>query len=212
MFTDRIDAGRQLGASLDDLAETDLVVLGIPRGGVVVAAEVARRLGAPLDVVVPRKIGAPTNRELAIGAIATGVEVWDADLIDRLEVTPEHLRRAVEHEAAEIDRRTARYRGDMPPLDLERRTALLVDDGLATGATALASVRWARSRGASRVLVAVPVGARETIRRLDADADEVRSLLVPASFRAVGEWYEDFDQTSDDEVVAALLRAREEAP
>jgi putative phosphoribosyl transferase len=212
MYGDRVDAGRRLGEALEALASADLVVLGIPRGGVVVAAEVARLLGSPLDVVVTRKIGSPSDHELAIGAIAPGVEVWDTDLIDRLGVTPEQMRRAVEIEDAEIVRRAAAYRGDLPTLDLRGRTVLLVDDGLATGATALASVRWARSVGASRVLVAVPVGARETARRLGAEADEVHSLLTPVSFRAVGEWYMDFDQTTDDEVVAALARAREAAP
>jgi predicted phosphoribosyltransferase len=184
------------------------VVLGIPRGGVLVAEGVGAALGAPVDVVVTRKIGAPANRELALGAIAPGVQVWDRDLVERMQVDPAYLRRTVSAEEIEIARRTSVYRRDLPPIDLTGRSVLIVDDGLATGATALAAVRWARAAGAGRVIVAVPVGAPVTVEAVGVEADEVHAIEAPASFRAVGEWYEDFDQTSDEEVMAALDRAR----
>ncbi len=207
MFSDRADAGRRLGAAILGRLEGDVVILGIPRGGVIVAAEVADALGAPLDVVVPRKIGAPQNPELAIGAVAPGVQVWDPDLIARLRVSPDYLQRAVADEEAEIDRRTAAYRGDRIASTLEGRTAVVVDDGVATGATAIAALRWARAQGASRVALAVPVAPTETVGRLAQEADDVFVLETPYLFRAVGEWYRRFDQTSDREVVEALARA-----
>ena len=176
------------------------------------AAEVAAALGAPLDVVVTRKIGAPGNPELAVGAIAPGVQVWDASLLERLGVGPRYLREAVEAEEAEISRRTAAYRGTGPAPELAGRTVVIVDDGLATGATALAAVRWARAASADRVIVAAPVAAAQTVEALGGEADEVHVLEIPASFRAVGEWYRDFRQTTDDEVVAALGRRPEDGP
>jgi putative phosphoribosyl transferase len=211
MFLDRADAGRRLGAALAGTATADPpVVLGIPRGGVIVAAEVAGALVAPLDVVVTRKIGAPGNPELAVGAIAPGVQVWDESLLGRLGVGPDYLRAAVEAEEAEIARRTAAYRGARPAPAVAGRTVVIVDDGLATGATALAAVRWAREAGAGRVIVVAPVAARQTVELLAREADEVHVLEVPESFRAVGEWYRDFSQTTDDEVVAALERPPED--
>ena len=207
MFRDRHDAGRRLGEELARSGLPDPIVLGIPRGGVVVAAEVGAAMGAPVDVVVTRKVGAPANRELALGAIAPGVQVWDGDLLERLAVNPDYLSRAVREEEAEITRRTAAYRRDRPPLDVRGRLVAIVDDGLATGATAVAAVRWARAAGAGAVLVAVPVAAPQTVTLVRGEADEVHALETPASFRAVGEWYEDFGQTSDEEVLAALERA-----
>jgi predicted phosphoribosyltransferase len=208
MFLDRADAGRRLGAALAAAPPSDALVLGIPRGGVIVAAEVGAALGAPVDVVVTRKIGAPGNAELAVGAIAPGVQVWDGDLLARLEVDPAYLRAAVEAEEAEIARRTAAYRGTRPAPEVAGRTVIIVDDGLATGATALAAVRWARAGAADRIVVAAPVAAPATVELLGGEADEVRANETPTSFRAVGEWYRDFRQTTDDEVVAALERAR----
>ena len=209
MFIDRVEAGRQLADALRDHVEGDVVVLGIPRGGVVVAAEVARGLGCELDVVVPRKIGAPFNPELALGAIATGVQVWDRDLIERLRIPETFLEHEVEAEEAEIERRTAVFRDDLPTVELAGRTAILVDDGIATGSTALAALRWTRSQGAARIVLAVPVAPPETVERFRSEADDVVVLLAPRGFHAVGEWYERFDQTSDEEVVEALRAARE---
>jgi putative phosphoribosyl transferase len=214
MFLDRAEAGRRLGAALAGALPADPrgrpLVLGIPRGGVIVAAEVAAAIGAPLDVVVTRKIGAPGNPELAVGAIAPGVQVWDGSLLERLEVGPGYLRDAVEAEEAEIARRTAAYRGTRPPPEVAGRTVVIVDDGLATGATALAGVRWAHAASADHVIVAAPVAAAQTVEVLRREADEVHVIEIPASFRAVGEWYRDFRQTTDDEVVAALGRAPED--
>ncbi len=204
---DRVDAGRRLAGALRGRIEGGGVVLGIPRGGVIVAAEVASALGAGLDVVVPRKIGAPQNPELAIGAVAAGVQVWDRDLIRRLRVSERYLGQTVAREEAEIARRTRAYRGARPSPSLEGRTAVVVDDGVATGATAEASLRWARACGAAHVVLAVPVGPPETIDRLAAVADAVVVLETPPAFRAVGEWYGRFDQTTDAEVLAALAGA-----
>ncbi len=210
MFRDRLDAGVRLGELLAGLTLDDPVVLGIPRGGVIVAAGVARALRSPLDVLVTRKIGAPYNAELAVGAVAPGVQVWDRDLLDRLQVDPDYLREAVAVQRAEGARRTAAYRSARPALDVSGRTVVIVDDGLATGSTAMAAVRWSRGAGASRVVLAVPVAAPSTLSLLAEEADEVRSIDAPPSFHAVGEWYADFTQTTDDEVVAALERSMED--
>jgi putative phosphoribosyl transferase len=210
MFRDRADAGRRLGAVLAGLELDDPVVLGIPRGGVIVAAGVARALRSPLDVLVTRKIGAPHNPELAVGALAPGVQVWDRHLLDRLQVDRDWLRKAVASEEAESARRTAAYRRARPPLDVSGRTVVIVDDGLATGATARAAVRWSRTARAGRVLVGVPVAAPSTLAILANEADQVQAIETPPSFQAVGEWYGDFTQTTDDEVVAALDRSRED--
>ncbi len=209
MFRDRVDAGRRLGAVLADLRLGDPVVLGIPRGGVIVAAGVARALRSPLDVLVIRKIGSPHNAELAIGALAPGVRVWDRDLLDRFHVDPDYLRETVASEEAEIARRTAIYRRGRPPLEVSGRTVVIVDDGLATGSTALAAVRWCRSAGAGHVMLAVPVAAPSTLAILAGEADKAQAIDTPPSFHAVGEWYQDFTQTTDAEVVAALDRSRE---
>jgi putative phosphoribosyl transferase len=168
---------------------------------------VARGLHAALDVVVPRKIGAPSNPELAIGAIAPGVRVWDRRLIERLGVGDAYLTRAVDAAEAEIDRRTEAFRGGRVAAKLEGKSVVVVDDGVATGSTAVAALRWARARGAARVVLAVPVAPEGAHTALSSEADEVVVLRSPRHFRAVGEWYERFDQTSDDEVVAALEEA-----
>jgi putative phosphoribosyl transferase len=181
-----------------------LVVLGVPRGGVVVAAPVARRLDAPLDVVVPRKLRAPGNPELGIGAVAPGVTVLDEDVVARLGIDERYLAREIALEQREVERRTAAYRGDRAPLDLAGRTAVVVDDGVATGGTAIAALRWARDAGGAPVVFAAPVGPAGTAARLGSDADEVVLLETPRSFHAVGEWYASFDQTSDAEVRAVL--------
>jgi len=184
-----------------------VVVLGIPRGGVIVAAAVARALRAPLDVVLPRKIGAPRNPELAIGAIATGIQVWDLGLIRRLGVPAEYLRTEVRAQEAEIERRSMRYRSGRGPLSLDAAEVVIVDDGIATGATAAAAVRLVRSQGAGRAVLAVPVAPPDAVERLGKEADEVVVLETPWDFRAVGEWYEAFGQTTDEEVVRAMADA-----
>jgi putative phosphoribosyl transferase len=187
-------------------------VLGIARGGVVVAAEVARRLGLPLDVVVPRKIGAPANPELGIGAVAPGVRVLDQQMIRRLGVGPEYLEREIAAQLREIDRRSAAYRRGRPPVDVAGRTAIIVDDGIATGGTAVAACRWARAAGARRVVLAVPVAPAAAGRRLAAEVDRLVVLETPEQFMAVGEWYRSFGQASDDDVVAALESQEQERP
>jgi len=203
-FADREEAGIRLAAALADAVTGPSVVLGIPRGGVLVAVPVARGLGAPLDLVVPKKVGAPFNPELGLGAVAHGVRVLDEDLISRLGVTPEYLEREIALEEAEIGRRTAAYRRGLPDLKLEGRTAVIVDDGVATGGTALAAARWARAQRAPTVVFAAPVGPPGTAARLGAACDTVLLLHAPHAFAAVGEWYDRFDQVSDDEVRAAL--------
>ncbi len=207
IFEDRVDAGERLAEALKEHVGPGTIVLGIPRGGVIVAEVVARTLGVPLDVVVPRKVGAPGNPELGLGAVAPGVRVLDPWLIERLGVSEEYLEREIAAEEAETVRRLRAYRGDRPPLDLTGKTAIVIDDGVATGGTAVAALRWARAQGAERVILAVPVAPPQTMQRLRHEADEVVALATPEPFFAVGEWYRRFDQTSDEEVVEALRRA-----
>jgi putative phosphoribosyl transferase len=204
VFADRLDAGEKLAGSLAHLVGEDVVVLGIPRGGVEVAAVVARALGAPLDVVIPRKVGAPGNPELGLGAVAGDVEVLDERLIRLLGVSDEYLRAEIETQREEIARRSAAYRGDRPEVPLEGKVAVVVDDGVATGGTAAAAVRWARAREASRVILAVPVAPAEAVSRLSKEADEVHVLAQPEPFYAVGQWYRDFPQVEDRRVIELL--------
>lgn len=205
-YFDRTDAGIRLAGHLAAyVGRADVVVLGLPRGGVPVAAEVARALGAPLDVFCVRKLGVPGEPELAMGAIATGgVVVVNEAVVAEISVPPDLVAEVAAAERAELDRRERAYRGDRPPLPLAGRTVVLVDDGLATGASMRAAVRAVRSAGPARVVVAVPVAAAETCRSLEAEADEVVCPLAPKGFRAVGGWYEDFSATSDDEVRRCL--------
>jgi putative phosphoribosyl transferase len=211
LFVDRVEAGRRLGEALEGLAGPDVVILAIPRGGVIVGEAVALALGAPLDVVVPRKIGAPGNPELGIGAIAPGVRVLDERMIRALGVAPEYVEREVAAQEVEIGRRQDAYRAGRPPLDLRGRVAIVVDDGIATGGTAAAALRWARAGGAAEVVLAVPVAPVQSLARLAREADRIVVLATPEPFFAVGEWYRRFDQTSDDEVVSALARAHGDA-
>ncbi len=205
VFVDRKDAGRQLATLLAPLRNEQPVVLAVPRGGVPVAAQVARALGAPLDVIVVRKLGLPFQHELAFGAIGEGdVHVLDSDVICRVGLTDRDIVHVESEERRELVRRVRRYRGDRDPIAIKGRTVVIVDDGLATGATARLAVRIARARGARRIVVAVPVAPPETVRELQAEADQVVSLVTPPRFVAVGLWYQDFDQTSDDEVAALL--------
>ncbi len=207
IFADRVDAGERLGRALADRVGSDAVVLAIPRGGVIVGEVVARALDAPLDVVVPRKIGAPGNPELGLGAVAPGVRVLDPRMVSGLGVSDDYLEREIAVQEAEIERRQHAYREGRPAVPLAERVAVVVDDGVATGGTAAAALRWASAQGATRVILAVPVAPRQSLERLAAEADDVVVLETPEPFFAVGEWYRDFDQTSDREVVSALARS-----
>jgi putative phosphoribosyl transferase len=203
-FTDRVEAGERLAEVLAGRVRPPLVVLAIPRGGVIVGACVADRLDVPLDVVVPRKVGAPGNPELAVGAVAEGVEALDGDAIRRLGLDPAAVRAEAARQRAEVRRRTAAYRRGRPPLDLAGQTAVLVDDGVATGWTCLAAARFTRRAGAARVLVAVPVGPAGLAPRLRPVVDEVVVLQTPEPYLAVGQAYQRFPQVSDDEVLRCL--------
>ncbi len=209
MFADRVDAGDRLAARLLHLVGDDVVVLGLPRGGVPVAAEVARALGAPLDVIMVRKLGVPFHRELAMGAIGEdGVKVLSDDVVAFVEVDPEQVAEVEVAERAELERRTRRFRAGHPRVPLQGRTAVVVDDGIATGSTAQVACRIAREHGAERVVLAVPVAPVDWLDRLAGVADEFVAVATPSAFRAVGEFYVDFPQVSDAEVVEILARHR----
>ncbi len=205
-FRDRREAGRLLAEELSSLrGPKDLIVLGIPRGGVVVAYEVAKALSAPLDVYITRKIGAPYNPELAIGAVASdGTLVLDHDLIARVGASDEYVQAETERQRQEIERRMAAYRGARSAPDLQAKTVILVDDGVATGATVLASLRAIRQHKPAQLVLAIPVGPPDTIRLLSQEADRVVCLFTPEVFWAVGSFYSVFDQTTDAEVVQLL--------
>ena len=204
MFADRVDAGTQLARELAGTVLAPVVVLGIARGGVIVGAEIARALGAPLDVVICRKLGAPGNPELGIGAVAPGVRVIDEPIVRMLGVDDGYLERETRRQAAEIARRVEAYRAGREPVELTGVTAVVVDDGVATGVTAVAALRWARAQGATTVIFAAPVGPAGIERRLEGECDRCVVSVTPARLRAVGQWYERFDQTTDDEVRVAL--------
>ena len=207
-FRDRADAGRRLGARLSDLGVTEEpIVLGLPRGGVVVAAEVAVALHGRLDVLVARKLAHPEQPELALGALAEGGSpVWDETMLSRMGLSSEDLAGVVTAEREELARRVATYRPDRPPPDVGDRVVVLVDDGVATGATARAALRALSDQGAASLVLAVPVAAPESLATFT-DADEVVTLLAPKGFVAVGRWYDDFAQLSDEDVTRALARA-----
>jgi putative phosphoribosyl transferase len=203
MFRDRREAGAKLASALRPLASS--VVMGLPRGGVVVAAEVAKAHAMPLDIVLVRKLGAPGEPELGVGAIAEGgIEVLNTELIDLLGITDAALDRERERQQLELKRRNRLYRSRREPLQVANRQVILIDDGLATGVTATAAARSLRARGASSVVLAVPVGAPQAVRDLSSEVDEVVCLERPVLFRAVGQWYEDFRQTTDAEVLQCL--------
>jgi predicted phosphoribosyltransferase len=209
-FHDRKDAGAQLAARLAALADDpNTIVLGLPRGGVPVAYEVAKSLGAPLDVFVVRKLGVPGQRELAMGAIASGgVRVINEEVIQALNLWPSTVDAVAAQEQPELERQQLLYRGDVALPDFAGRTVIIVDDGLATGATMRAAVRALRQSYPRQIVIAVPVGAAETCRSLQADADQVICLHSPQSFYSVSTWYEEFSQTSDDEVRHLLASIR----
>src|SRR5437764_1200521 len=208
-FHDRLEAGRLLGEELTRRLgrAQDLIVLGLPRGGVPVAAEVAKALGAPLDVFIVRKLGVPGHEELAMGAIASGgVRVLNRDVLDYVRVTQQQLDAVAAREERELSRREAEFRGNRAPLDVRGRTVIIVDDGLATGSTMRAAVQALRAMEPKRVIVAVPVGAEQTCEEFRDIVDEMVCLRTPEPFEAVGLWYDDFTQTTDAEVHALLSR------
>lgn len=207
-FEDRHAAGVLLGERLRNLADHDVVVVGLPRGGVPVAYEVARCLNAPLDVIIVRKIGLPRQPELAVGAIGEGgVRVLNDDIIDATGISPDSIATIERNERAELLRRSRQLRGDRQGIPLEDRTAVIVDDGIATGATAEAACKIARARGAQRVILAVPVASSSSLSRLAGSADKIIALTSSDPFSAVGQFYDDFSQTTDAEVVALLDEA-----
>lgn len=209
-FADRAEAGRFLAAELATRKlPGNVIVLALPRGGLPVGLEVAKKLQAPLDVVIVRKLGVPWQPELAMGAIASGsVQTLDRDLIRELNISREDIDAVIETEKAELERREKLYRRGRPALDLRGRTALLVDDGLATGSTMLVAVRYVRSLKPGRTLVAVPVASVQACERLKMEADECICLATPELFSAVGQWYADFPQVSDSEVQRFLEAGR----
>ena len=208
-FADRVDAGRKLADRLGAYSgRRDVIVLGLPRGGVPVAFEVARAFGAPLDIFLVRKLGAPGHEELAMGAIASGgVVVIHDDVVKALKISSDVLLDEVETQRKELTRRESIYRGDRPALDVKGKTVILIDDGMATGSSMRTAVAALRRQDPARIVVAVPVGAASTCAEIRAIADECVCAIAPENFRAVGLWYDDFAQTIDEEVCFILRRA-----
>jgi putative phosphoribosyl transferase len=213
-FLNRAEAGRLLAEKLEKYAgRDDVIVLGLPRGGVPVAYEVAKHLGVPLDVFIVRKLGVPGFEELAAGAIASGgVRVLNQDVMRALPNADETIESITARETAELERRERSYRDGRPAPELRNRVVILVDDGLATGATMRAAVKALRQRGVAKIVVAVPVGPPDTCREFEDEADETICASTPEFFQAVGQYYEDFSQTSDEEVRELLARAAQERP
>jgi putative phosphoribosyl transferase len=213
-FFNRTEAGQLLAENLNSYANrADVLVLALPRGGVPVAAEVARKLNAPLDVFVVRKLGLPGHPELAMGAIASGgVRVFNGDVVNSLLIPDEVIDAVSAQELTELQRREKVYRDDLPPPEVEGKTVILIDDGIATGSTMLAAVSALRQLNVSHIVVAVPVIAASTYYEIRRAADDVAAVMVPENFYAVGQWYEDFSQTSDDEVRDLLAQAAHRQP
>jgi putative phosphoribosyl transferase len=210
LFKNRIEAGQKLASALKPV-DKNAIVLAIPRGGVVVGFEVARSLHIPLDIIITRKIGAPGNPELAIGAVAEdGTYLLDNNLVEMMGVPQDYIEAEVENQKAEIKRRLQKYRGTAPNPILAKREVILVDDGVATGSTLKAALHSLRKIGVKNLVVAVPVGPVDTIKELKLQADRVICLHTPEPFYAIGEFYEDFDQTNDEEVINLLHRSRQE--
>lgn len=209
ILTDRQDAGRRLASELSKYAgRDDTIVLGLPRGGVVVAFEVARALGAPLDIFLVRKLGAPGQEELAVGAIASGgIRVMNEDVVRALGLTESRIEAIAAREQAVLDHRERLYRGQSKPPDLAGKVVILVDDGLATGASMRTAIRSLKSRAPARVVVAVPTAPPDTCAVLAREVDETVCLMTPEPFYSIGSWYLDFSQTSDEDVVELLQKA-----
>jgi len=210
LFSNRVEAGQKLAAALKNI-DKNAIVLAIPRGGVVVGYEVSRSLCAPLDVIITRKIGAPGNPELAIGAVAEdGTYILDNSLVEMLRVPQSYIEAEVGRQKNEIKRRLQAYRGNAPAPQLAKRDVIVVDDGVATGSTLKAALLSLANVGAKSVTVAIPVGPADTVKMLKRYADHVVCLSTPEPFYAIGEFYSDFDQTSDEEVTDLLARNRQE--
>lgn len=209
LFKDRRDAGKQLAQELLAYAgRSDMIVLALPRGGVPVAYEVARALNAPLDIFIVRKLGLPGHEELAIGAIASGgIRVLNHDIVQALKISQNIIDKVTRRELEELERREQAYRGERPPYNVRHRTVILIDDGLATGASMRAAVAALRAQNPSRIVVAVPTAAPETCEAFQPEVDEIICAMTPEPFYGVGHWYEDFSQTTDDEVRALLEEA-----
>jgi predicted phosphoribosyltransferase len=205
IFNDRFDAGKRLADAIETLPD-NAIILAIPRGGVVVARAMADALRVPMDVIVVRKLGAPNNPELALGAVGPDGNVTIDEEVSHLlgDLPRDYIDRESARQMAEIERRMKIYRGDRPFPDVGGRAVILVDDGIATGSTARAALRWLRAHGASPLILAVPVAPARTVTELQAEADRVVCLSAPVLFMAVGQWYDRFEQVEDDEVVAAL--------
>ena len=209
-FRDRSEAGRQLGTQLTEIANRDVLVLALPRGGVPVAFEVAKALNAPLDVLVVRKLGVPGEREVAMGAIASGgVRILNWDVIRAVALSPQQIDAVAQEEARELQRREQEYRGNRKRMEVDGRTVILVDDGLATGSTMRAAVAALRQEKPRQIIVAVPVAAPSTCAEIEKVADRVVCLYTPLKFLSVSQWYQNFSQTTDEEVRELLDRAAE---
>ena len=210
IFKDRVDAGKQLADKLQKYRGADTIVFAIPRGGVVIGYEVAIALNAPLEVIIPRKIGAPGQPELAIGAIGDGISVLDEQTIRYLNVSEKYIQEEIERQRREVERRWQIYRKDKPFPDISNKTVLLVDDGIATGYTTMAAARALRKKNPGKLVLAVPVAPSDSVQRLRPEVDELVVLETPDMFYAVSAWYEEFPQTSDEEVIAHLRRGEPE--
>lgn len=209
IFKDRQQAGQELGKRLLHLREQNPVVLAIPRGGVVVGYEVARTLGAGLDILVPRKIGAPYEPELAVGAVTEdGSLVLDNELLQSLGVREDYIEDETKRQIAEIERRNRLYRSGRQPVDLKGKAVIIVDDGLATGATMRAAIKYLKKKNPKGIVVAVPVAPPEIIQRLKGEVEEVICLSTPEPFYAIGQFYQSFDQVEDEEVITLLTKAQ----
>lgn len=209
LLKDRVEAGKKLASAVKSVVK-DAIILAVPRGGVIVGFEVAQALGMPLDIIVTKKIGAPENPELAVGAVAEdGTFILDEEILRQIYVPKEYINEEVKRQKQEIQRRLIRYRGDVPYPSLKNREVVVVDDGVATGSTLKAALRLLRSKGAKTVVVAIPVGPLDTIRELKKLADRVVVLLTPEPFYAIGQFYMDFSQNNDEEVIELLRRSRE---
>ncbi|RLG61007.1 phosphoribosyltransferase [Candidatus Geothermarchaeota archaeon] len=211
MFKDRFEAGRKLAERLKEYEKDNVLILAIPRGGVIIGYEVSKTIKAPLDLIIPRKLSAPGNPELAIGAVGPdGSMVLNKDIIKWLGVSTKYIEAEKERQMREVKRRMLRYRGSESLPEVKDKVVILVDDGIATGATMRAAIASVRKMGAKKIVVAVPVGPPETIKRLRKEADEVICLETPEPFFAIGQFYLDFEQVSDEEVIRFLKETKED--